>query len=735
MELIVEGGHVLREVHQTKRKFSPVSMDKYLSSLPKYRASRELGNILARMIVVGLFVDSMAVKDIVAEFSSAGLGEIEYAELILKQAVDPNSFLCNSVIRGFQQHNNPYRALNMYNWMILNSVYPDKFTFPFVLKACAGARALPEGEKIHCRILKSPFTLDLFVQASILAMYAKCGETEMARLTFDLMPHKSLVCWNTMIDGYVKRGDMDTALNLFNQMSEHDLFSWNVMINGYAKCGQVEKARDLFDKMLVRDAVTWNIMIDGYARIGDMKSARHLFDLAPFKDIVSWGIVINGYAMNRHVAVAHNLFEKSPCKSLITWNCLINGYGKCKDMLAACKLFELMPFRNLNSWNIMLDACAKCGEMALANQVFYAMPSKDIVSWNIKIDGHIRLGEIDIAREIFDTMPYKDVVTWNALLGGYKQNGQLKEVFELFIHMQILEVTPTFSTLAILLSVIADLGFTFHGKQVHAYLYRKDYLIDSIIGVALIDMYSTCGFVDKAMLVFDMVTTKNVDHWNAILSALASYGYGDLAISMFVDMELSMVRPDDITFIVILNACSHAGLVLDGHRYFILMSQKYGITPNVQHYGCMVDLLSRVGHLDEAIELINCMPMRANDAIWRALLGASRTHGSIEVAELAARHLIELVPSDSSSYVLLANIYGCTGQHGNAQNMWMIMNENGVVKNIAWSSIELQHRLHMFTAGDSSHSHVMDILLILNNMIEDLAAHVVKVNLYMLDHS
>ncbi|KAH0468658.1 hypothetical protein IEQ34_001890 [Dendrobium chrysotoxum] len=686
-------------------------------------ATRELRNILAPMIVVGLFVDSEAVKQVITTCSSTTLEKLEYAELILRQFHDLDTFAYNSVIRGYVQSKVPSKALSLYYWMLLIGASPDKFTFPLVFKACAGANALTAGEKIHCQIVKSPLSLDLFVQASILSMYAKCGEIEMARLTFDFMPHKSLVSWNTMIDGYVKHGCVDSAIELFNLMPERDVFSWNAMIDGHAKYGQMKIARHLFDEMFERDGVTWNIMIDGYAKSGDIKSARELFDIAPFKDIVTWGIMINGYAISDHIGLAHNLFEKTPCKSLVTWNCLINGYVKCCDMIAACKLFELMPLRNQKSWNIMLDAYVKCGEMALANQTFYAMPNKDVISWNILIDGHSKLGEMEMARELFDTMPYKDVVSWNVILGGYKQNLQPKEIFELFVQMQILEETPDCSTLAILLSGIADLGLYFLGSQVHAYVCRKHYLLDGTIGVALIDMYSKCGYADNSMRVFDMITTRNLDHWNAILSGLASLGCGNMAVSIFADMELSNVRPDDVTFVSILKACSHAGLVADGYQYFLLMSRKYGIPPKVQHYGCMVDLLSRSGHLEEAVELVNSMPMKANDVVWRALLGASRTHGNIEVAEFAARHLNELVPGDSSAYVLLANIYGYKGQFGNAHNLWKIMKEKEVLKNTACSYIELQCQLHEFTAGDTSHPHVMDTLLVLNSMIEVKSFH------------
>ncbi|CAL9748041.1 unnamed protein product [Musa acuminata subsp. burmannicoides] len=633
---------------------------------------------------------------------------------------DSHPFFWNTIIRSYVQGHKPWEAIYFFRQMLQRNVSPDKFTFPFILKACASAAALREGEQIHCHILKSPHNFDLFVQGSLIFMYASCQKIDSAHASFGAMLYKNLISWNMIVDAYVKHGSIITAFELFVQMPERDLFSWNIMIHGFTKNGQIESARRLFDEMPMRDIVSWNSIIDGYAKCRDMRAARKLFDESPIKDEVTWGIMLNGYAKCGQITIAHNWFEKLPYKNSINWNCLIDGYVRCGNIILAHKLFDLMPNRNVTSFNIMLDAYMKQGELGLACEIFDNMPVKDVVSWNIMIDGNARLGRITVSRKLFETMPCRDVVSWNTMIAGYKDNGESKEAVELFTKMNMLGEKPDCSTLAIVLSAIADLGFFLQGRWVHAYIDRYNIPLDGVVGVALIDMYSKCGHVDIALSIFDDVPRKERDHWNSIISGLAVHGHGCLAISLFQDMEQSMVGPDDITFIGLLSACSHAGLVYEGQWYFKHMSLKYGISPKIQHYGCMVDLLSRAGHLEEAIALVNNMPVSANDIIWRALLGASRNHGNIEIAEFAATQLIELVPRDSSSYVLLSNIYVFRDQHESAKELWKTMKKKGVSKTIGCSCIEIHGFLHEFTVGHNSHPQIKEIYLLLDNMTQAL---------------
>ncbi|KAL6011461.1 hypothetical protein ACLOJK_001909 [Asimina triloba] len=603
-----------------------------------------------------------------------------------------------------------------------SGVTPDKFTFPFVLRACGNALAVGEGEQIHCRIMKSPHQLDVFVGCFIIFMYAKCRRIDDARAAFDFAPHKNVFFWNMVIDGYVKIENVEVARQLFDRMPHRDLFSWNIMIDGYVKCGCVDDARCLFDQMPVRDVVSWNSMISGYARCGDVRVARELFDEMPLRDAVTWTTIIDAYTKQGDMSIAHCLFEKMPRKTLVTWNSMIHGYAKCGDIRAALLLFELMPQKSLTSWNIMLDAYVKCGRTEDACELFDKMQFRDIFSWNIMIDGFVRVGWMSNALEFFDSMPYRDVVTWNAIIAGYKQNGYAKQAIDLFHRMLIVGEKPYSSTLAIVLSAIAELGIFAQGRWIHTYIDKNKIPLDGILGVALIDMYSKCGHVDIALHVFNILTGKTKDHWNSMISGFAINGCGYKALHLFEDMQSLHIEPDEITFIGVLSACSHAGLVDDGCRCFELMRFKYRIAPRIQHYGCMVDLLSRAGRLEDAKQLVVDMPMRPNDIIWRALLGASRNHCNIDIAEQAAEHLVALDPHDRSSYVLLANIYGATEQWESMTELREMMKKRRIVKMPGCSSVEVNGSVHEFIVGDMSHPHIMEMYLLLSEMNEALVS-------------
>lgn len=675
-------------------------------------------NSLAVVFVTGSLNDTASVNNLVS--FCCKIGAFDYIDLLFKYISNRDSFAWNNAIRVCDQYYYPLKSITLYKCMVHNCVRPDKYTFPFVIKACTNAQALKEGEQVHGKAVKCGWECDLFVQGSLIHMYAKCGKINNARVLFDEMSYRNLISWNTMIDAYVKESNVSAALELFEQMRERDLFTWNIMIDGYTKCGQVECARNLFDVMPERDVVSWNIMIDAYIGCEDMHVAKELFNIAPSKDVVTWGIMINGYAKCGYIQIAHNLFEKVPYKGTVAWNTLISGYTKCHDIATASKLFELMPCKNLTSWNVMLDAYVKCGDMESVDKFYNLMPFKDVFSWNILIAGYARHGMMKKARELFNTMPIHDVVSWNAIISGCKENGMLKEAIELFSSMCIQGEIADNTTLTIALSAAAELGLHHQGKLIHEYIDRNNFSLNNIVGVTLIDMYVKCGYLHTARSIFDSISLKHKDHYNAMISGYAGFGYGNLAILLLTDMEQAAITPDDITFIGILKACSHAGLLLEGNHYFQVMRYKYGIVPKIQHYGCMIDLLSRAGHLEAAVALVRNMPWSPNDIIWRALLSASRSHNNLEIAEHAAMHLIELVPHDSSSYVILANIYGYKGQTENAGNTWKLMKDRGVMKTTARSSIELDGMFHEFVVGDFSHPRFFEIRALLNSITNEV---------------
>jgi pentatricopeptide repeat protein len=338
------------------------------------------------------------------------------------------------------------------------------------------------------------------------------------------------------------------------------------------------------------------------------------------------------------------------------------------------------------------------------------------------IDGYVRIGKIDAARELFDEMQQKSVVSWNAMISGYAQNGFFKEAVDLFHRMMEMgDVSPNRVTLVSVLPAISRLGALELGKWVHLYAERNRVRIDEVLGSALIDMYAKCGNIEKAIQVFKRLSKTNVIAWNAMIGGLAMHGKAKDVLDCFSRMERSGVSPSDVTYIAILSACSHAGLVEKGRSIFNDMVNRAGLQPRIEHYGCMVDLLGRAGYLEEAEELITNMPIKPDDVIWKALLGACKLHKNVEIGRRAAEVLMKLAPHDSGAYVALSNLYASSGNWDGVAEVRMMMKELDIRKDPGCSWIEIDGVIHEFLVEDDSHPRAKEIHSMLKEISNKLS--------------
>ncbi|KHN35639.1 pentatricopeptide repeat-containing protein At2g45350, chloroplastic [Glycine soja] len=466
-----------------------------------------------------------------------------------------------------------------------------------------------------------------------------------------------------------------------------DVFLQNCLIGLFVRCGCVELARQLFDRMADRDVVSYNSMIDGYVKCGAVERARELFD---------------------------SMEERN----LITWNSMIGGYVRWEEGVEfAWSLFVKMPEKDLVSWNTMIDGCVKNGRMEDARVLFDEMPERDSVSWVTMIDGYVKLGDVLAARRLFDEMPSRDVISCNSMMAGYVQNGCCIEALKIFYDMKrATNVVPDDTTLLIVITAFAQLGHVEDGVVIHHYLMDKGYSLNGKLGVALIDMYSKCGSIDNAISVFENVEQKCVDHWNAMIGGLAIHGMGLMAFDFLMEMGRLSVIPDDITFIGVLSACRHAGMLKEGLICFELMQKVYNLEPKVQHYGCMVDMLSRAGHIEEAKKLIEEMPVEPNDVIWKTLLSACQNYENFSIGEPIAQQLTQLYSCSPSSYVLLSNIYASLGMWDNVKRVRTEMKERQLKKIPGCSWIELGGIVHQFSVQDRTHPQVTEIYSLLSSL-------------------
>ncbi|XP_042479209.1 pentatricopeptide repeat-containing protein At5g48910 isoform X1 [Macadamia integrifolia] len=317
--------------------------------------------------------------------------------------------------------------------------------------------------------------------------------------------------------------------------------------------------------------------------------------------------------------------------------------------------------------------------------------------------------------KVFEGMPEKNIVVWNSKISGYSLKGSPCQAIDIFREMLLLNVGVDRFTISSVLSACAQLGALELGNWVRQFA-ENNKIWDVFVGTSLIDMYAKCGFISMAREVFDQMPQRSVATWNVMFSGYASHGQAQNALDLFFEMEKSGARPDSVTFLAILNACAHVGLVEDGNRFFKVMLEHWKIVPKVEHYGCMVDLLGRGGLLREAKELIMTMQIEPNIIVWGALLSACSIHGNVEIGEWAANHVLNLDPTDGGSYVLLSNVYAAAQRFDGVKSVRKLMAEREVWKPPGCSMIEVGGIVHEFVVANRTHPRSEEIYSVLSEL-------------------
>eukprot|EP01018_Ginkgo_biloba_P010582 Gb_16515 [translate_table: standard] len=626
----------------------------------------------------------------------------------------------NTMIGGYTQNGHSEEAVELLCKMHQAGMKTDNVTFASVCSACASLAVLEQGKQIQALIIKTGFESDVFVGNALVTMYAKCCHLEDAHNVFFEMVKRDVVSWNAMIAGYVQDGFDEEALQLFVQMQQVGLKADHITFASVqTACASLEALEHGKQNHahIIKTGFEWdvsvgNTLVSMYAKCGSMEDVGKVFDKMPIRNVVSWTSMIAVYAQHGHGQDAIQLFEQMQWVGMkpnqVTYVSVLNG----------CSTPEvLQKGKHLH---------------ALILQSGY---ESDVNVGNSLVTMYAKCGDTEDARQVFDRMPNHGVVSWNAMVAGYAQSGHCEESLNVFCWMQQAGVKPNPFTFGSALSACATLVALEHGKRIHTYIVKTGFESDVFVGSALVDMYAKCGSIENASDVFNRMSKRNVVSWTVMIAGYAQHGYGKDVLELFGQMQQGGMKPDHVTFVGVLSACSRAGLVDEGHHYFNSMSQDYGIMPRLEHFACMVDLLGRAGHLDEAEEFINRMPFQPSISVWQSLLGASRIHGNMEVGKHAAECLLELEPHDSSTYVLLSNIYAAANRWDDVARVRKMMKDRGVKKEPGRSWIDVNNRVHRFVADDRSHPQAEKIYAMLERLSEQMknAGYVPNTNFVLHD--
>ncbi|XP_078163296.1 putative pentatricopeptide repeat-containing protein At2g01510 isoform X1 [Carex rostrata] len=576
-------------------------------------------------------------------------------------------------------------AFSLFRKMLHTGMAPDCVTIVQVLSLCTDPKASVRALLIHSRIVKSGFGCSLTISNTLIDAYCKCGLIGLACAVFQGMEKRDSVTSNALLSGYFKEGDYQNALALFIHMLKSGLsptqftfssllncatgladpgvgtqihgqvikfnFSWDVYVNNslldfYSKINYIHDTRKLFDEMFEKDNVTYNVMISTYSRSGLTKEALELF-----REMQLLG------------------FDRSD----YPYPCLLSIAGSHVN-------YEM-------------------GRQMHALVVQLGMTSSNLTS-NALIDMYSRCRDLTCADLIFKQNSDKSTTSWTALITGCVQNGLYEEALKLFSEMRKTGLDPDPATFCSVLKACSGLALISLGEQLHSCILRSGYLTSVFAGSALVDAYAKCGLLEDAKKVFDGMTDRNIVSWNALICAYAQNGKGRKAIEMFERMVTSGLKPESVSFLSVLTACCHSGLVEEGLHYFDSMTRVYNLTPRKDHYACMVDMWGRVGCFDKVEQLLGQIPFEPDPIIWSSILNSCKIHGYYELGKLAADKLFSIGTQDAGHCVLMSNIYAKHGKWAEVARIKKLMRDRGMIKVPGYSWVEINRQVYTFSSND-----------------------------------
>ncbi|KAL5827201.1 hypothetical protein ACOSQ3_019034 [Xanthoceras sorbifolium] len=604
-----------------------------------------------------------------------------------------------TLIQGFVQSFRFVEAVGFFTRLHREGHELNPFVFTTILKVLVTMEWAELASSIHACVCKLGHDTNAFVGTALMDAYSVFGSVDSAREVFYGIVYKDMVTWTGMIACYAENDCFLEAMKLFSQMRivgfKPNNFTFVSVLKASLGLEAFNVAKSVHGCVLKTcyelDLYVGVALLDVYTKSGNINDAQRIFEEMPKKDVIPWSFMIARYAQSDRSREAVGLFQS---------------------------MRQAFVEPNQFTFSSVLQACATMEGLDLGKQIHGHVIKiglgLDVFVSNALMDVYAKCGRMETSMELFVELPNRNDVTWNTMIVGYVQSGDWRNAMSLFLNMLEYQVQATEVTYSSILRACASLAALEPGTQIHAFTVKTNYDMNVVVANGLIDMYAKCGSIKDARLVFEMMNERDEISWNAMISGYSMHGLCGDALNVFEIMQQRGCKPNHLTFVGVLSACSHAGLLDQGQAYFKSMVENYGIEPCVEHYTSMVWLLGRAGYLDQAAKLIAEIPSKPSVMVWRALLGVCAIHNNVELGKISAQRILEMEPQDEATHVLLSNIYATAKKWQNVASVRNSMKMKGVKKEPGLSWIENQGTVHYFTVGDASHCDMK----VINGMLE-----------------
>ncbi|XP_024525604.1 pentatricopeptide repeat-containing protein DOT4, chloroplastic-like [Selaginella moellendorffii] len=589
------------------------------------------------------------------------------------------------------------------------------------LKVCSSSRDIESGRRIHAQLVQSGDESGIFVANTLIDMYCKCGRMSDALRIFEGMEQHTVVTWTALILGFTQDGQGEIALEIFLEMQEQgcdpNRVTFIAALKACAALGSSDERRknralylrkgrrihsQAMKNSVENDPSLSNTLVDMYGKCGDLMEARRVFDKMLRRSVVSWSAIILGYAENDEPEIALELFQRMQDEE----HCAPNRVTFLAALKAAANLASTEEGKQLDGRFVKIKCLERIRE--LHSRAAKTLESLDTALLNALVDAYGKCGAVVDARKVFDSLARPTVVSWSAIIHGYAHSGDPQLALELFSRMQRERCAPNRATFLAALKACGSLAALDAGRKIEAQIHSARLQGDPLVATSLVDFYGKCGSMEDAQRVFDdsIAASKDLVAWDALIAGYSWQGRCDQVFSLLEKMEReARLKPDAVTFLSILNACIHAGLVEKGEDYFHAMLPKYGIAPSIKHYTCMVDLLGRANRLDEAVTMVLTMPFEPDLRIWMAVLRASK---DVEIGKLAFQSILGLDERNMAAYSMMSNVYAVAGMHAESAKLVQAIRAGATAPGSSrhsgksWWTDPATGFVHTFVAGESS---------------------------------